>query len=220
DAGLIRDLADLYSLRVEDVAALDRQGQTSASNLIKAIEESKGRDLPRLLNALAIPHVGEETALLLARHFRSMDKLVHASLDDFLEREPGRKKVTPKIPGVGEVMAKAIVEDFSRLDRREQIRRLMAAGVNMHLQSVSALSCSPLGGKIVVITGTLKQFSRGQAEQAVRQAGGKISSSVSRKTDFVVAGENPGSKLQKALDLGVEVLDEEQFKKLLAGKEL
>lgn len=220
DAGLIRDLADLYSLRVEDVAALDRQGQTSASNLIKAIEESKGRDLPRLLNALAIPHVGEETALLLARHFRSMDKLVHASLDDFLEREPGRKKVTPKIPGVGEVMAKAIVEDFSRLDRREQIRRLMAAGVNMHLQSVSALSSSPLGGKTVVITGTLKQFSRGQAEQAVRQAGGKISSSVSRKTDFVVAGENPGSKLQKALDLGVEVLDEEQFKKLLAGKEL
>ena len=90
----------------------------------------------------------------------------------------------------------------------------------MHLQSVSALSCSPLGGKIVVITGTLKQFSHGQAEQAVRQAGGKISSSVSRKTDFVVAGENPGSKLQKALDLGVEVLDEEQFKKLLAGKEL
>lgn len=220
DAGLIRDLADLYSLRVEDVAALDRQGQTSASNLIKAIEESKGRDLPRLLNALAIPHVGEETALLLARHFRSMDKLIHASLDDFLEREPGRKKVIPKIPGVGEVMAKAIVEDLSRPDRREQIRRLMAAGVNMHLQSVSALSSSPLGGKTVVITGTLKQFSRGQAEQAVRQAGGKVSSSVSRKTDFVVAGENPGSKLQKALDLGVEVLDEEQFKKLLAGKEL
>jgi DNA ligase (NAD+) len=220
DAGLIRDLADLYSLRAEDIAALDRQGETSASNLIEAIEESKRRDLARLLNALAIPHVGEETAIVLARHFHSMDKLLQAGLDDFLEREPGKKKVTPKIPGVGEVMAKAIVEDFSRSDKRERINRLMVAGVNMHLQSGPKPSQLPLTGKTVVITGTLKEFSRQQAEQAVREAGGKVSSSVSKKTDFVVAGEDPGSKLQKAIDLGVEVLDEERFKKQLAGKEL
>ena len=220
DAGLIRDLADLYSLRAEDVAALDRQGETSASNLIEAIGESKGRDLTRLLNALAIPHVGEETALLLARHFRSMDKLLEASLDEFLDREPGKKKVTPKIAGVGEVMARAIVEDLSRPDKRERIHRLMVAGVNMLLQSGPAPSQSSLSGKTVVITGTLKTFSRQQAEQAAREAGGKVSSSVSKKTDFVVAGEDPGSKLQKAQGLGVKVLDEEQFKKLLAGKEV
>lgn len=219
DAGLIHDPADLYSLRGEDVAALERQGETSASNLIKAISDSKGRDLPRLLNALAIPHIGEETAILLAKHFRSMERLLDAGLDDFLEREPGKKRVTPRIPGIGEVMAKAVVEDLSRTERRGLVHRLMAAGVNMRSQAVVASSASHLSGRTLVITGTLKEFSRQQAEQAVREAGGKVSSSVSKKTDFVVAGEDPGSKLQKARDLGVEVLDEEQFKKLLAGKD-
>jgi DNA ligase (NAD+) len=218
-AGLIHDLADLYSLRGEDVAALDRQGETSASNLIKAISDSKGRDLPRLLNALAIPHIGEETAILLAKHFRSMERLLDAGLDDFLEREPGKKKVTPRIPGIGEVMAKAVVEDLSRAERRGLVHRLMAAGVNMRSQAVVAPSASHLSGRTIVITGTLKEFSRQQAEQAVREAGGKVSSSVSKKTDFVVAGEDPGSKLEKARDLGVEVLDEGQFKELLAGKD-
>jgi len=217
-AGLVRDPADLYSLRAEEVAVLDRQGETSASNLVEAIRASKERDLPRLLNALAIPQVGEETAILLANHFRTMGKLLDADLDEFLERTPGKKKVTPKIPGIGEVMAEAIVNDLGRAERREMIHRLKAAGVNMELQSVARPTTSALTGKTFVITGKLHAYTRDEAAQAIRKAGGKTSSSVSGKTDFVLAGEDAGSKLQKARNLGVEVIGEEQFVKMLAGK--
>jgi len=218
-AGLIRDVADLYRLRAEDIASLDRQGETSAENLVEAVEASKKRDLPRLINALAIPHVGEETAIILAKHFRSMEALLDADLDAFLESKPGRKAVMPKIPGIGKVMATAIVDDLARPERRELIQRLKDAGVNMHMQAAAVPAESPLSGKTLVITGTLRSYTRAEAEQAIRKAGGKTSSSVSKKTDFVVAGDDPGSKLQKARGLGVEVIDEERFNGLLAGKE-
>ena len=213
-AKLIRDPADLYSLRAEDVASLDRQGDTSAANLVEGIDASKNRDLPRLLNALAIPHVGEETAVILAKHFRSMSKLLEADLDVFLERKPESKTEKPKIPGIGPIMAKAILSDLARPERRELINRLIAAGVNTRLLSAAPAE-SPLSGKTVVVTGALKNFSRQQVEQAIRDAGGKVSSSASKKTDFVLAGEDPGSKLEKARSLGVEVIDEQQFLKML-----
>jgi DNA ligase (NAD+) len=217
-AGLIRDPADLYSLRAEDVASLDRQGETSAANLIEGIETSKHRDLSRLLNGLAIPHVGEETAILLAKHFRSMDELLRADVDAFLERKPGSKAEKAKIPGIGAVMAKAIVADLARPERRQLVRRLKVAGVNMQSRSVAPLRESPLRGKTIVVTGTLKGFSRQQVEQAIRAAGGKATGSVSKKTDFVLAGEDAGSKLEKARTLGVQVIDEKQFLAML-GKE-
>jgi DNA ligase (NAD+) len=217
-ARLIRDPADLYSLQVTDIASLDRQGETSAANLVEAINGSKNRDLPRILNALAIPHVGEETAVILAKHFQSMDQLLRADLHAFLDCEPGKKKETTKIPGIARVMAVAIISDLARPERRELIRRLKDAGVNMKLLSAGQSVNLPLDGKTIVVTGTLKGFSRQQAEQAVREAGGKVSSSVSKKTDFVLAGEDPGSKLRKAQELGVEVIDEERFQKMLAGK--
>jgi len=218
-AGLIRDPADLYELRAGDIAALDRQGETSAKNLVEAIDASKTRDLSRVINALAIPHVGEETAIILAEHFRSMDRLLDADLDAFIESKPGKKAVTSKIPGIAKVMATAIVDDLSRPERRALIRRLQAAGLNMQMQSARRPVGSALSGKTVVITGTLGGYSRAEAEQAVREAGGKVSGGVSKKTDLVVAGQDPGSKLQKARELGVEVIDEERFKELLAGKE-
>jgi DNA ligase (NAD+) len=214
-AKLIRDPADLYSLRAKDIASLDRQGDTSAANLVEGIDASKNRDLPRLLNALAIPHVGEETAVILAKHFRSMNKFLEADLDVFLERKPGSKTEKPKIPGIGPIMAKAILSDLARPERRELINRLIAAGVNTRLLSAAAPAESPLSGKTIVVTGGLKNFSRQQVEQAIRDAGGKVSSSVSKKTDFVLAGEDPGSKLEKARSLGVEVIDESQFLKML-----
>jgi DNA ligase (NAD+) len=217
-ARLIRDPADLYSLCVDDIASLDRQGETSATNLVEAINESKHRDLPRLINALAIPHVGEETAVILANHFRSMDELLKADLSAFLDCEQGKKKETTKIAGIARVMATAIIDDLARPERRELIRRLKDAGVNMRLLSVAKSTHLPLEGKTIVVTGTLKGFSRQQAEQAIREAGGKASGSVSKKTDFVLAGEEPGSKLRKAQELGVEIIDEARFQKILAGK--
>jgi DNA ligase (NAD+) len=214
-AGFIRDPADLYKLRAEDVACLDRQGETSAKNLVEAIDASKDRDLPRLINALAIPHVGEETALVLAKHFRSMDKLLDADLEAFIESKPGKKAVISKIPGIAKVMATAIVDDLARPERRELVHRLKTAGVNMQMRSPAPTVKSPLSGKTIVVTGTLKSFSRPQVEQAIREAGGKAAGSVSKKTDFVLAGEDAGSKLEKARTLGVEVIDEKQFLAML-----
>ncbi|MDI6448312.1 NAD-dependent DNA ligase LigA [Anaerobaca lacustris] len=217
-AGLVRDVADLYKLPAEDIASLDRQGETSAENLVKAIKDSKRRDLPRLINALAIPHVGAETAVILAKHFRSMDKLLDADLDAFIESRPGRKAVTSKIPGIAKVMATAIVDDLSRPERRELIQRLKAAGVNMEMQSAAPTAQSLLAGRTFVITGSLENFTRQQAQQAIKDAGGKASSSVSKKTDFVVVGAEPGSKLDKARELGATVIDERQFMEMLSGK--
>lgn len=215
DSGLIEDAADLYGLRAEDVAVLDRQGETSGANLVAAIADSKGRDLPRLLTALAIPLVGSETADILARHFGSMDQLLAADLDTFLERKPGRKAEKPKIPGIGPVMARAIVGDLTRPERRRLIERLSAAGVNIKLLAAAPEAGGPLGGKTVVVTGTLARFTRQQAQQAIKDAGGKAAGSVSAKTDYVVAGANAGSKLQKARSLGVPVIDEAEFMRML-----
>ena len=144
-----------------------------------------------------------------------MSKLLEADLDVFLERKPGSKTEKPKIPGIGPIMAKAILSDLARPERRELINRLIAAGVNTRLLSAATPAESPLGGKTIVVTGALKNFSRQQVEQAIRDAGGKVSSSVSQKTDFVLAGEDPGSKLDKARSLGVETIDEPQFLKML-----
>ena len=207
EAGLVRTFADLYRIRREDLLALERMGEKSAQNVLKAIEASKTRPLWRFLAALGIRHVGGQSAVVLADHFGSLDAVMNATQEEL-----------QAIDQVGPVMAESIYQYFRTSRHRVVIDDLLAAGVRPQPPEPKKQTGN-LQGKTVVITGTLKTFSRQQAEQAVREAGGKTSSSVSKKTDFVIAGEDPGSKLQKARDLGVEVLDEERFKELLAGKE-
>ena len=207
EASLVKTFADVYRIKREDLLALERMGEKSAQNVLDAIEDSKTRPLWRFLAALGIRHVGGQSAVVLADHFGSLDAVMNAGQEEL-----------QAIDQVGPVMAESVYQYFRNPRHRTVIDDLLAAGVRPQPPERKKRTGN-LQGKTLVVTGTLKDFSRQQAEQAVREAGGKVSSSVSKKTDFVVAGEDPGSKLQKAQGLGVEVLDEEQFKRLLAGKE-
>lgn len=205
--GLVADVADLYRLTVAEVASLERMGDKSAANFVAGIEASKQRDLWRLLFGLGINHVGAGVAKALARRFRSMDELMEASLE-----------ALTAVDDVGEVIASSLVHWFADVKNRVLIGRLRAAGLNF-LSSLYQPG-APLGalaGKTLVLTGTLPSLSREQATAMIEAAGGKAAGSVSKKTDYVVAGEEAGSKLEKALKLGVPVIDEAAFKKLCAG---
>lgn len=201
EAGLIRDAADLYNLREEDLLPLERMGKKSAQNLLQAIAASKERGLGPLLFALGIRHVGAKAARTLARQFGSLDRLAAASEEELQQ-----------IPEVGPKMAEAIVQFFADEHNRNLLAKLKAAGVIMEEAAViPAEDHLPLAGQTVVITGTLSRMGRKEAENLVEELGGKASGSVSKKTSFVVAGENPGSKLEKARALGIPVLSEEEF---------
>lgn len=205
DRGLVRDFGDLYRLTLEDLVDLERMAEKSAQNLLQAIEASKHRPLARLIAALAIPHVGATAADLLARRFGSLDRLASASEEEL-----------QAIEGVGPVMARSIVAFFRNPQNRKVIEKLRQAGVRMEEEPREAVPAgADLSGLTFVITGTLRDFTRQEAEEAIRARGGRASSSVSRKTDYVVVGENPGSKLDKARSLGVKTIDEAEFKKLL-----
>lgn len=206
EAGLVKTFADIYRLRKEDLLALERMGEKSAQNVLNAIEAGKTRPLWRFLAGLGIRHVGGQSAEVLANHFGSLDALMNASQEEL-----------QAVDQVGPVMAESVYQYFRNPRYRTVIDDLLAAGVQPQPPAKKKRTGN-LQGKTLVVTGTLKDFSRQQAEQAIKEAGGKVSSSVSKKTDFVVAGEDPGSKLQKARGFGVEVIDEERFKKLLAGK--
>lgn len=204
-SGLVRDVADLYRLGVGEVAALERMGEKSARNFLAGVEASKGRDLWRLLHGLGILHVGAGVAKALGRGFANLDDL----------RKAGLAGLTA-IPDVGEVIAGSLVEWFADGRNRELIERLRKSGLNF----VSALhqpehAPGPLAGKVLVLTGTLPTLSREVATAMIEAAGGRVSGSVSRKTDYVVAGMEAGSKLEKAQKLGVPVLDEDGLKGLL-----
>ena len=204
--GLVRSVADLYSLTKEQLVSLERMGEKSASNLLAALEASKGRGFARVLYALGIRHVGEGTAADLAAHFGSMDALAKASVEELVA-----------VPEVGEKIARSIVDYFSEPRNLAVIEALRAAGVKMTEDATPAVGERPLEGKRFVITGTLSGMTRQEAEAAIKRLGGVTSGSVSRNTDYLVVGASPGSKLQKALDLGVPVLDEEAFMKLIGG---
>jgi DNA ligase (NAD+) len=202
-AGLVREIPDLYRLkeRVIELVRLERMGPKLAENLLRAIERSKQIPLARFLYGLGIRHVGEHVAELLAQRFRSLDALMNASEEELLEVEE-----------VGPTVAHSILSFFRDARNREMIQKLRAAGVQI-IEEISPAGA--LAGKTFVFTGTLKNFTRGQAEALVKSLGGRVSSTVSRKTDYVVAGEEPGSKLEKARALGVTVLSEEEFRKLI-----
>jgi DNA ligase (NAD+) len=196
DAGLVHSPADLYTLTVLQLASLDRFADKSADNLVAAIQRSCEARLDRLIYALGIRNVGEQTAKDLARHFGSLDALMTANTEALMQ-----------VPDVGPVVADSIAAFFTETHNRDVIARLRAAGV--HWEDVPVIANNGLlDGKTIVLTGTLPSLSRDEAKAMIEAAGGKVASSVSAKTDFVVAGEAAGSKLEKAQSLGVTVLDE------------
>ncbi len=201
--GLLHSPADLYSLQKEQIASLERMGEKSALNLLASLERSKQNDLSKLLFALGIRNVGQKAAVLLAQKFQTMDALFFASAEDISE-----------IEGFGDVMAQSVVDFFCLPQTKALIDRLKAAGVNMQSQSVP--TGERLAGLTFVLTGTLPTLKRSEAAKMIEQEGGKVSSSVSKKTDYVVAGEDAGSKLTKAQQLGVSILDEAGLRSLLA----
>jgi DNA ligase (NAD+) len=205
-AGLIKDVPDVYDIKAPQVARMERQGDKSAANLIKGIEASKGRDLDRLITALGIPNVGESTAGDLARFFGDLEKLMAADRDAFI----GPKKES-RIEGIGEVVAESIIGYFADPANRKLVDALVARGVNTKSLAAPRRSREGVAGKTFVITGTLSRSSRKEAEERVESLGGKATGAVSKKTDYLVAGAEAGSKLQKARGLGVKILDEDAF---------
>jgi len=205
EAGIVRTPADLYKLGIAKLAALERMAEKSAANVNQAIEKSKDTTLGRFIYALGIRNVGEVTAKDLARHFGGIDALMDAGVEQLQEA-----------PDVGPVVAESIAGFFRERHNREVIEQLRAAGVRWKEGAPArAATSGPFAGKIVVLTGTLAAMTRGEAKERIEAAGGRITGSVSKKTDFVVAGTEAGSKLDKANELGVKVLDEEQFLKLI-----
>jgi len=205
DKGFVKDYADIYYLRHEDLITLERMGGKSSQNLIHAIEESKHRDLDRLICALGILNVGSHTAEVLAERFDTLDKLANATQEEL-----------EGIYEIGPVVAKSILGFFQNNHTQEIIKKLKAGGVNTKkLATHKSGKNLKISGKSFVVTGTLQKYSRKEAETLIKSLGGRVLSSVSKKTDYLVVGEEPGSKLDKARELNVHVLDETAFEKLI-----
>jgi DNA ligase (NAD+) len=206
DAGVIRGVADLYKLGLANLTALERMADKSARNVLAALETSKQTTLPRFLYGLGIRHVGEATARDLARHFGQLDAIMDADAERLLE-----------VPDVGPVVAESIHTFFAQPHNREVVEQLRAGGVSWPEGEPQARVPKPLAGKTVVLTGTLATLSRDEAKDLLEAAGAKVAGSVSKKTDYVVAGAEAGSKLEKAQQLGVAILDEQGLRDLLAA---
>ena len=209
EEGLVMDVADLYKLTLDQLLALDKVQQKSAENILEAIEKSKENSLERLLTGLGIRHVGTKAAKELAQHFKTMTALQEASIEQLLE-----------IDGLGDIIAYSVKTYFEQPSVQELIQELQDRGVNMTYLGVtkddSAASGHVLSGKTVVLTGTLEQLTRQDAKEKLESLGAKVTGSVSKKTDVVIAGHSAGSKLTKANDLGIEVWSEQQFLDSLA----
>lgn len=209
ETGLVKDAAGLYSLKLEDVANLERMGEKSAQNFLAAVQGSKTRDLWRLLHGLGILHVGEGVAKALARHFPTLDDLAGTSFEDLQNTDE-----------VGEVIARSVHGWFRQERNQQLIEKLRQAGLNFQselYQPAAKTEALPFAGKTFVLTGGLANLSREEAKEKIEALGGKVSGSVSKKTDYVVVGEDAGSKLEKARALRVKTLDEQAFLQLLAS---
>ncbi|MBI3952826.1 MAG: NAD-dependent DNA ligase LigA [Candidatus Doudnabacteria bacterium] len=201
EEGLISDVVDLFYLKKEDIQSLERFGEKSAENIVTSIQARKQVTLPKFIYALGITHVGEETAFDLAQRLGSIEKLMDATPEEI-----------NAIPNIGSVVSESIVAYFSDRKNRSFVERLIKAGIQIETIKVRK---TPLTGKSIVVTGTLESMSREEAKEAVRQAGGDWVSSVSKNTDYVVVGENPGSKYEKAQKLGIKIINEKEFLKLI-----
>lgn len=200
---LISNISDLYNLTLEDIATLKKNGKKFAQNLINSIEESKNRELHRVITSLGIRHVGVKLAKSLAKEYKSMDNLIEASLEELESKQD-----------VGEITAESIYNFFKQGQSIDLINKLKQAGVNMTLKQELGTD-NRFEGKVFVLTGSLEKYSRDEASQIIEKLGGKTSSSVSKKTDYVLAGEDAGSKLKKAQELGVKIISEIEFDKMI-----
>ena len=203
DNDLISNIADLYDLKLEDIKQLKKEGTKFSQNLINSIENSKNSDLSNLICSFGIRHVGKKQAKILARKYQSLDNLMNASIEDLTQKD-----------GIGEVIAQSIYNFFNDTQSLDLIDRLKKAGVNT-ISLEEASEDNRFEGKRFVLTGSLERYSREQAQDIIEKFGGKTSSSVSKKTDYLVAGEDAGSKLTKAQELGVTILSEADFLKML-----
>jgi DNA ligase (NAD+) len=202
---IVRDVGDLYQLSTETIAALERKAEKSAANLIAQIEASKTRDLPHLVYALGIRHVGERTAGILARQFRSLENLRRASVEEM-----------DAVYEIGLTVAESVRDFFDDASNVELCERLRAAGVRTEMDVIGETALDEaFAGKQFVLTGKLETLTRDEARALIEARGGRVTSSVSKKTDYVIAGEDAGSKLDKAQQLGLRVIDEKQLKELL-----
>ena len=204
-SGKVRDAGDLYSLTLDDIASLERMAKKSASNLLVQIEGSKQRDLSNLVYALGLRHVGDRTATTLARQFGSLEALSKATVEELDD-----------VPEIGLTVAESVRDWFDDEGNIELCKRLEAAGVRTKMEKTSEPTDETFAGKLFVLTGTLAAYTRDEARAAIESRGGRVTSSVSKKTDYVVTGEEAGSKLDKATALGVTVIDEAAFRELLA----
>lgn len=207
DAGLVRDAADLYSLRKEDLLKLERMGEKSADNLLAALSESKKNELDKLLFALGIRHVGAKVARILATEFGSMEKLQQAQPEELAQ-----------IRDIGDKIAESAVTWLNVPANIDLVERLAAAGLTMTFTPPASQEDNPFFGKTLVFTGTMPTLGRAEAKTMAQDVGAKVSGSVSKKTDYVIAGAEAGSKLEKAQQLGVTVIDEAEFLRMLKGK--
>jgi DNA ligase (NAD+) len=204
--GLIKSVADIYDLTLDQLVSLERMGQKSAEKVLKNIEASRKQPLPRVLNGLGIPFVGERTAQILADTFGSMDAIMSADEEGLQQAE----EVGPKV-------SDSIRQFFHERRNRELVERLRKAGLTF-THTIRKKTGGVLAGKVLVLTGTLPNLAREDAKAKIESAGGKVTGSVSKKTDYVVAGADPGSKLDKANELGIVVIDEEKLLELLADR--
>ena len=203
--GLIDDSGDIYYINAESIAKIEKMGEKSADNIIKAIENSKTRDLSRLIFALGIRHVGKRASEILSEHFKTLENLKNATRDEVCA-----------LDDMGDKIADSICEFFNNEKAMQNLKKILDAGVNTN--SLKTQKGDKLGGKTFVLTGTLPTLSRNEASEIIKEQGGKVSSSVSKKTDYVLAGEEAGSKLAKAEELGIKVIDENEFFEIIKGE--
>jgi DNA ligase (NAD+) len=203
NAGMITSATDLYALKINDLLELDNFGEKSASNLLNAIENSKKNNLERLIFAFGIRNVGQKVSLVLAQKFGNIDNLIQAKMNDLTN-----------IDEIGPIIAESAVKYFSLPQTAEFVKKLKNFGINTVYFGNDLEKIKILNGKTFVLTGSLENFSRNNAQKMIEEYGGKITSSVSQNTDFVVFGSNPGSKLRKAQTLGVQIISETEFENL------
>lgn len=203
EKGLIKNIADIYTLTLEEIASLKKNGKKFAQNLIDSIEKSKQQDLFHLITALGIRQVGSKAAKVLAKKYKTIENLQNTTLESLAMTED-----------IGEITASNIIEFFHQEQTKDILEKLQQAGINMKAIEEEK-SDNRLEGKTFVLTGTLENYTRQEASNLIEQYGGKVSSSVSKKTDYVVAGEEAGSKLKKAEELNLIILTEEEFQKLM-----
>jgi DNA ligase (NAD+) len=210
DGNVVASYGNLYSLTLDKLMSLERMGKKSAENLLQGIEASKDRGLTRVLNAISIRHVGQRVAQILARKFGHLDALMAADLETIGNTNE-----------IGPVIAKSVADYFQSEDGLEVVRQLKEAGVSLQTSAEDAVDAAGLfAGKTVVVTGSLNKYSRDEIERRIEQLGGRAASSVSKKTDFLIAGEAAGTKLEKAQSLGITILTEADFDAMISTKSL